>query len=43
MEELVKIVTKFIESGWDVIDTPSKEWLSAINKIRITASCGIGE
>jgi hypothetical protein len=31
MEELVKIVTKFTESGWDVIDIPSKAWLSAIN------------
>jgi hypothetical protein len=32
MEELVKIVTKFTESGWDVIDIPSKAWLSAINE-----------
>lgn len=28
-EELVKIVTKFAESGWEVIDAPSKAWLSA--------------
>jgi hypothetical protein len=32
MEELVKIVTKFTESGWDVIDIPSKAWLSAIDE-----------
>lgn len=28
-EELKKIVTKFSESGWDVIDAPAKAWLSA--------------
>ncbi len=27
-EELEKIVTKFAESGWDLIDKPSKEWLN---------------
>lgn len=27
-EELVRIVTKFAESGWDVIDAPSKAWLA---------------
>ena len=27
--ELVKIVEKFTESGWDVIDGPSKKWLAA--------------
>jgi hypothetical protein len=32
MEELIKIVTKFAESGWDLIDMPSKVWLSAINE-----------
>lgn len=26
-EELVKIITKFAESGWDLIDAPSKAWL----------------
>jgi hypothetical protein len=31
MEELVKIVTKFANSGWDLIDVPSKAWLVAIN------------
>ena len=25
--ELVEIVTKFVESGWDVIEKPSKTWL----------------
>ncbi len=27
-EELVQIITKFAESGWDVIDAPSKAWLA---------------
>ena len=27
--ELVKIVEKFAESGWDLIDAPSKKWLAA--------------
>jgi hypothetical protein len=26
--ELVKIVEKFAESGWDLIDAPSKKWLA---------------
>jgi hypothetical protein len=26
-EELVQIMTKFSESGWDLIDAPSKAWL----------------
>jgi len=26
-DELVGIITKFAESGWDVIDVPSKAWL----------------
>lgn len=26
-EELVRIITKFAESGWDLIDAPSKAWL----------------
>ena len=25
--ELVKIIEKFAESGWDLIDAPSKKWL----------------
>ena len=28
-EELIEIITKFSESGWDVIDVPSKAWLKA--------------
>ena len=34
MEELVKIVTKFTESSWDLINIPSKAWLSANNEDR---------
>ena len=30
-EELEKIVTRFAESGWDVIDSPSRAWLAAPN------------
>lgn len=26
-DELIDIITKFAESGWDVIDAPSKDWL----------------
>ena len=26
-EELIQIMTKFAESGWDLIDTLSKSWL----------------
>ena len=32
MEELNIIVTKFTESGWDLIDIPSTAWLSANNE-----------
>ena len=32
MEELVKIVSKFSESGWDLIEIPSKAWLVANNE-----------
>jgi hypothetical protein len=28
-KELINIVTKFAESGWDVIDAPAKAWLDA--------------
>lgn len=28
MEELKKILTKFAESGWDLIEKPSKDFLS---------------
>lgn len=27
-KELVQIITKFAESGWDLIDAPSKAWLA---------------
>ncbi|SHO45542.1 hypothetical protein [Anaerocolumna xylanovorans] len=27
MEELTQILNKFAESGWEVIDEPSKAWL----------------
>jgi len=27
-EELTKIITKFAESGWSLIDEPSKTWLN---------------
>lgn len=27
-EELIKIITKFTESGWDLIDEPSRAWLN---------------
>lgn len=30
-KELVEIITKFSESDWDLIDSPSKAWLKAIN------------
>ena len=30
-DELVAIITKFAESGWDLIDAPSKAWLSSMN------------
>lgn len=29
--ELISIITKFAESGWEVIDTPSKEWLNQLD------------
>lgn len=31
-EELKEIITQFAESGWDLIDAPSKAWLSAVEK-----------
>lgn len=36
-EELVMIVTKFADSGWDLIDAPSKAWLSADDKSAVAA------
>jgi hypothetical protein len=32
-DELVGIITKFAESGWDVIDLPSKAWLKQKDEI----------
>jgi len=29
LKELLKIVDKFSESKWDVLDQPSKKWLEA--------------
>ncbi len=34
--ELTIILTKFAESGWDVIDTPSKTWLEAEQAGKLT-------
>jgi hypothetical protein len=31
-KELVEIVTKFVESGWGVIEKPSKIWLETNEK-----------
>ncbi len=31
-EELINIITKFAESGWDLIDVPSMTWLTANQK-----------
>ena len=28
-QELIGIIKKFAESGWDLIDVPSKAWLAA--------------
>lgn len=30
-DELITIITKFSESGWDLIDAPSLAWLNANN------------
>ena len=30
--ELISILEKFAESGWDLIDAPAKAWLNANNK-----------
>jgi len=29
--ELTKIIEKFAESGWDLIDVPAKKWLSGVS------------
>ena len=28
-QELVRIITKFAGSGWDILDAPAKAWLDA--------------
>lgn len=30
-DELFNIITKFAESGWDLIDLPAKAWLDTAN------------
>ncbi|QHQ62907.1 hypothetical protein Ana3638_20750 [Anaerocolumna sedimenticola] len=35
-EELINIITKFAESGWSVIDEPSKVWLNANNNDEVS-------
>jgi hypothetical protein len=35
--ELFKIIEKFSESGWDLIDAPSKKWLSDNKSSNATA------
>lgn len=35
--ELVSIVKKFADSGWNLIDKPSKEWLAAKGSTDTTA------
>ena len=35
--ELTKIIEKFAESEWDMIDAPSKKWLSANGSANATA------
>ena len=35
--ELTKIIEKFAESGWDMIDAPSKKWLLANGSAETTA------
>lgn len=36
--ELVAIATKFAESGWDLIDAPSRAWLEAEDETLAKAS-----
>ena len=35
--ELIKIIEKFSESGWDLIDVPSKKWLADSKSSNATA------
>ncbi len=34
--ELINIIEKFSESGWDLIDMPSKKWLADNNSTSAT-------
>ncbi len=36
-KELVKIIEKFAESGWELLDAPSKKWLAANGSAETTA------
>lgn len=36
-KELVKIIEKFAESGWDLLDAPSKKWLATNGSAETTA------
>jgi hypothetical protein len=33
-QELKNIITKFADSGWDLIEDPAKAWLSALADLR---------
>ena len=33
-EELAKVLTKFVESGWDLIAVPSKAWLDGKGEVK---------
>ena len=35
--ELINIIEKFSESGWDLIEIPSKKWLADSNSSNTTA------
>lgn len=35
--ELIKIIEKFSDSGWDLIDMPSKKWLTDNKSSNATA------
>lgn len=35
--ELIKIIESFSESGWDLIDVPSKKWLADSKSLNATA------
>lgn len=35
--ELIKIIEKFSQSGWDLIDVPSKKWLADNKASNVTA------